>query len=167
MDLFLIIVGIILIILGFIFCILPVLPGQALSFVSLLLLQFTEKKPFTDDFLFLMAFIMIAVTVLDYVVPIIGTKKFGGTKRGTRGSMVGLIIGIIVLPVMGITIGPFGILGILLGPFLGAYIAESTGGRDSKESLRAAFGSFIGFLAGTMMKIVYSAVAAFYFFSSL
>ena len=68
---------------------------------------------------------------------------------------------------MGITIGPFGILGILLGPFLGAYIAESTGGRDSKESLRAAFGSFIGFLAGTMMKIAYSAVAAFYFFSYL
>lgn len=167
MDLFLIISGIILLILGFIFCVLPVLPGQVLSYAALLLLQFTDKKPFSGDFLVLMALVMIAVTVLDYIVPVIGTKKFGGTRRGTRGSMIGLVIGIIILPIMGITIGPFGILGILLGPFLGAYIAESTGGRDNKESFRAAFGSFIGFLAGTMMKIAYSAVASVYFFGNL
>ena len=110
---------------------------------------------------------MIGVTALDYVVPIIGTKKFGGTKRGVMGSMIGLVIGVIVLPISGIVIGPFGILGIILGPFIGAYIGESTAGRDSKTAMRAAFGSFIGFLAGTLMKITYTIVVAYFFFTNL
>ncbi|MFO8130163.1 MAG: DUF456 domain-containing protein [Bacteroidales bacterium] len=167
MDILWIIIGTLLLIIGFIFCILPVLPGQVLSYASLLLLQLTNKKPFESDFLFMMAFIMIGVTVLDYIVPVVGTRKFGGTRRGTYGSMIGLVISVIILPILGITIGPFGILGLLLGPFLGAYIGESSSGRDSKEALRAAFGSFIGFLAGTLMKITFTVIVAFYFFTNL
>jgi len=131
------------------------------------MLQLSSKKPFEEDFLVFMAVIAVGVTALDYIVPVIGTKKFGGTKRGVRGSMIGLVIGVIVLPITGITLGPFGILGIILGPFLGAYIGESTGGQDSKRALRAAFGSFIGFLAGTMMKITYTVVVGYYFFANL
>jgi len=167
MDVLWIIIGIVLLFLGFIFCVLPVLPGQVLSYGALLILQLTENAPFTEEFLVIMALIMIGVTALDYIVPVIGTKKFGGTRRGTWGSIIGLVIAVVILPILGITIGPFGILGIILGPFLGAYIGESTGGRDSRESLRAAFGSFIGFLAGTMMKLAYSIVAAVYFFINL
>ena len=167
MDVLLIIIGILLLVLGFIFCILPILPGQILSYFSLVLLQFTDNKPFEEDFLVLMAVIAVGVTALDYIVPVIGTKKFGGTKRGVRGSMIGLVIGVVVLPITGIVLGPFGILGIILGPFLGAYIGESTGGQDSKQALRAAFGSFIGFLAGTMMKIAYTVVVGYYFFANM
>lgn len=167
MDILWITIGIILIILGFIFSILPVLPGQAISYFSLLMLQLTTNSPFQEDFLVMMALIMIGVTALDYVVPIIGTKKFGGTKRGVTGSIIGLVIGLIVLPISGIVLGPFGILGIILGPFIGAYIGESTAGRDSKTAMRAAFGSFIGFLAGTLMKITYTIVVAYFFFSNL
>ena len=167
MDVILIIIGIVLILAGLIFCVLPVLPGQILSYLSLVILQMSSKAPFAEDFLIFMAVIAAAVTALDYIVPVIGTKKFGGTKRGVRGSMIGLVIGVVVLPITGIVLGPFGILGIILGPFLGAYIGETTGGQDSKKALRSAFGSFIGFLAGTMMKVAYTVVVAYYFFSNL
>ncbi len=167
MDILWITIGIILLIVGIIGCILPIIPGQAISYFSLLMLQLTKKAPFNENFLVIMALIMVGVTVLDYVVPIYGTKKFGGTRKGLWGSAIGLIFGIIILPFMGIVIGPFGILGIILGPFAGAYIGESMAGRDSKTALRAAFGSFIGFLAGTMMKLAYSIIVAYYFFSNI
>ncbi|MBE9491255.1 MAG: DUF456 domain-containing protein [Bacteroidetes bacterium] len=167
MDILWITIGIILLIVGIIGCILPIIPGQAISYFSLLMLQLTKKAPFNENFLVIMALIMVGVTIMDYVVPIYGTKKFGGTKKGLWGSAIGLIFGIIILPFMGIVIGPFGILGIILGPFAGAYIGESMAGRDSKTALRAAFGSFIGFLAGTMMKLAYSIIVAYYFFSNI
>ena len=167
MDILWITIGIILLIIGIIGCILPIIPGQVISYFSLLMLQLTKKAPFNENFLVIMALIMVGVTIMDYVVPIYGTKKFGGTKKGLWGSTIGLIFGIIILPFMGIVIGPFGILGIILGPFAGAYIGESMAGRDSKTALRAAFGSFIGFLAGTMMKLAYSIIVAYYFFSNI
>ena len=167
MDLLLIIIGIILLIIGIIGCILPVLPGQAIAYFSLIMLELTEDAPFDEEFLVIMALIMIGVTALDYVVPIWGTKKFGGTKRGLWGSAIGLVFGIIILPIAGITIGPFGILGIILGPFIGAYVGESMGGADSQKALRAAFGSFIGFITGTLMKLTYSGIVAYFFFSNL
>jgi len=167
MDIVLIIIGIILLLIGIIGCILPVLPGQAIAYLSLIMLELTEDAPFEEDFLVIMALIMIGVTVLDYVVPIWGTKKFGGTKRGLWGSAIGLVFGIIILPITGITLGPFGIFGIILGPFVGAYVGESMGGTESNKAFRAAFGSFIGFLTGTVMKLVYSGIVAYFFFSNL
>jgi uncharacterized protein YqgC (DUF456 family) len=167
MDIILIIIGIVLLIIGLIGCVLPVLPGQAIAYLSLIMLELTEEAPFEEDFLVIMALIMIGVTVLDYIVPVWGTKKFGGTKRGLWGSAIGLIFGIIILPFAGITVGPFGIFGIILGPFVGAYIGESMGGTESNKAFRAAFGSFIGFITGTIMKLAYSAIVAYFFFSNL
>lgn len=167
MDWLLIAIGIILLVLGLLGAIIPGLPGPPLSFISLILLQFTSKAPFSENFLVIMGLIMAGVSVLDYVVPIYGTKKFGGSKHGVWGSTIGLIIGIFVLPVLGIVIGPFGLLGIILGPFIGAYIGEKMAGKDPDTALKAAIGSFIGFLAGTFMKLAYSVVAGVYFFIGL
>jgi uncharacterized protein YqgC (DUF456 family) len=107
------------------------------------------------------------VAVLDYVIPIWGTKKFGGTRAGVLGSTIGLLIGVILLPMLGFVLGPFGLFGILGGPFIGAWIGERSVGQDSKKAMRAAIGSFIGFLAGTFMKVAVSVVLAFYFFKAL
>lgn len=164
MDLFLLILGIILLLVGFVGCILPILPGQAVAYVSLILLQFMNPPRAPAETLWTMAFIMILVTTLDYIVPIYGTKRFGGTKRGVWGSTIGLIFGIFVLPSI-VVLGPFGVFGIILGPFVGAYIGEATGGRNSREAFIAAIGSFIGFLTGTFLKLAYTAVCTYYFFS--
>jgi hypothetical protein len=87
------------------------------------------------------AIIVIIVAILDYVVPVWGTRKYGGTKAGVRGSIIGLIIGIFFLP-----LGPFGLFGIIGGPFIGAWIGEIFAGQEHNKALRAAFGSFVGFL---------------------
>jgi len=167
MDWLFISIGVILILLGLLGAVLPGLPGPPLGFAALLLLQFTKDPPFSNGFLVIMGIVMVIVSVLDYIVPIYGTKKFGGSKQGVRGSTIGLIIGIFVLPLLGIVIGPFGLAGIILGPFLGAYIGEKMTGKDSETALRSAFGSFIGFLAGTFMKLAYSVVALVYFIIGL
>ncbi len=167
MDYFLTIVGAISILIGIIGSILPGLPGPPLSYLGILLLHWTHFAQFSSKMLAIWAVIVLIVAVLDYVVPIWGTKKFGGTRAGVRGSTIGLIIGIILLPMMGIVLGPFGIFGILGGPFIGAWIGEKYAGQNSEKALRAAVGSFVGFLAGTFMKIAVSLVLGFYFFKAV
>lgn len=166
-DWLLITAGVVLVFVGIIGAVFPGIPGPPLSFFALLLLQFSDKAPFEEDFMIIMGVIMVVVTVLDYVIPIYGTKRFGGSKKGVWGSTIGLITAIIVFPLLGIVIGPFGLFGIILGPFVGAYIGEKMAGKDQELALRAAFGSFVGFLTGTLMKFVYAVVAGIYFFIGL
>lgn len=167
MEYLLVILGVVCIIVGVIGSILPGLPGPPLSYLGLLLLHWTRFAQFSFKMLAVWAVIVIIVAVLDYIVPIWGTKKFGGTSAGVRGSTIGLIIGVILLPMLGIILGPFGLFGILGGPFVGAWIGERYAGQDSDKAMRAAVGSFIGFLAGTFMKIVVSVVIAVFFFKAV
>ncbi len=162
-DLIWVVLGLILLVTGIIFSILPVIPGQVLSWGSMLILQLQTDPPFTARFLAIWALITAGVTLLDYFVPIWGTKKLGGTKTGVWGATIGLIVAIFVLPFIGIVIGPFGVIGLLLGPFAGAYVGELTVGSKSDVALKAAFGSFLGFIAGTMMKLVISFIMGYYF----
>jgi uncharacterized protein YqgC (DUF456 family) len=167
MDYLLLVLGLLGIVLGIVGSILPGLPGPPISYLSMLLIHWTRFAQYSTNTLLVFAVVVVVVSVLDYIVPIWGTKKFGGSRAGVRGSTIGLIIGVILLPLMGIVIGPFGLIGILGGPFLGALIAERAAGQKSDKALRAAFGSFIGFLAGTLMKLVVSFVIGFYFIRAL
>lgn len=153
-DWILLVLAIVLLIVGIIGGVLPVLPGPPLSFAGMLVLHFTRFVDFSTESLWIFGFIAVAVQVLDYIVPAWGTKKFGGSKYGTWGSIIGLIIGVFFAP----PLGPFGIITILAGPFFGALIGEKIGGQDSNKALKAAFGSFIGFLTGTLLKVVTSLV---------
>jgi len=167
MDYVLFVLAIILIIIGLIGDIVPGIPGTPITFLALLLLHWTEKISYSTQFLLVTGLVCIIITVLDYVVPVWGTKKFGGTKAGAKGSTVGLIISVLVLPMLGIVIGPFGIIGILGGPFIGAYVGEKIGGTPDNLALRSAFGSFVGFITGTIMKVVYTIIIGFYIFRDI
>lgn len=158
MDLILTILGFICIIVGLLGCFLPIIPGPPISFLAILFLEWTEKSPFDSETLWTWGLITVAVTALDYVVPIYGTRKFGGTKRGVWGSTIGLVVGLFFFP-------PFG---IIIGPFVGAFLGEmSTGKADNKQAFRAALGSFIGFLVGTLLKLIASAWMAWLFVTSV
>lgn len=157
MDYFLLGIGIILIIAGLLGCILPIIPGPPLSFLGILVLHFTKFADYTTNFLLLLAFIAILVTVLDYIVPVWGTKRFGGTKAGMWGSTIGMIIGMIFL-------GP---LGLILGPLVGAIIGESIQGANNKDALRAGFGAFVGFLTGVGLKLAASIYITWHFFKGV
>ncbi len=161
MDILLVIIGILLLITGIIGSILPVIPGPPIGFIGMLLLRFTrftepEHLKNYSDLLWIFAIVVIIVSILDYVVPIWGTKTFGGSKAGTWGAAIGVIVGLF-----------FGPAGLILGPFLGAFIAEILAGKDQKASLRAGFGSFLGFIFGVAMKISVSVLMCFYFFKEL
>ena len=164
MNTILILLAIGLAIIGFLGAIIPGIPGTPLSFIGLLLLFFIPGIPgidYSSTFMLTMGLLAAIITVLDYVIPIYGTKKLGGTKMGVRGSTIGMIVSILVLPLLGIVIGLFGIGGIILGPFLGAYIGEIMAG-NSENAFRSAIGSFLGFLAGTFIKVVYGIVVLVY-----
>ena len=149
MDVALIIIGLILCVVGIIGSFLPILPGPFTSWVGLLLIHFTTVIPQNWTFLGITLGVAILVWVLDYIVPAWGAKRFGGTKYGMIGSSLGLILGMIFM-------GPFG---IVIGPFAGAFIGEMIkDNNDSSKALKAAFGSFLGFLVGTFMKFVVSIV---------
>lgn len=154
MDYVLIAFGILFIISGILGGVLPVLPGPPLSYVGLILLHLTERYQFSTKFLVTWGIITVVVYLLDYFIPVWGTKKFGGSKRGIWGSIIGLLVGMFLFP-------PFG---IIVGPFAGAVLGELSGGKQSKEALRSGFGSFVGFLVGTLLKLIASGMMAWYFF---
>lgn len=155
MDIFLIILGIILMLLGLAGSVLPI-PGPPLNFVGLLCLHFTDYANFNTNFLAFFGCLAIGITLLDFYTPAWGTKKFGGTKRGAWGAIIGLIIGIF-------TLGPL----FILGAFLGALIGELLGNMEFEKALRAAFGSFVGFLVGIALKFIVSLMMTFHFFKAL
>jgi len=155
-DYLLLALAIAFIIIGIIGCLVPVLPGPPLSFIGLLVLHFTEFAEFRINLLIILGLIAVTVAVFDYVVPIWGTKKFGGTKYGIRGATVGLLIGLF-----------FGPPGIIIGPFIGAVVGELIYKDDFSYALRAGFGSLIGFMAGIGLKLATSLIITFYFIRGL
>lgn len=157
MDLVLIGLGIILMITGIIGCVLPFLPGPPLNYIGLLLLHITERYQFSTEFLVFWAIITAIVYGLDLVIPVWGTKKFGGSKYGIWGSVIGLLAGFFFFPP----------LGIIIGPFAGAVIGELFAGKDSGAALKSGFGSFVGFITGTVLKIAASGVMTWYFVKQL
>jgi len=157
MDLALAILCGLFMIVGLLGSILPVLPGPIISWVGILLLHFTSYANYSTSFLVISGVIMVLIVVLDYFIPIWGTKRFGGTKSGVIGSVLGLIVGLFFPP-----------LGIIWGPFIGALIGEILANRrEFKKALRSATGSFLGFLLGTGLKLIYCGVLAFYYFKDV
>ena len=155
MDILLLLLGAFFIILGIIGAFIPILPGPITSWVGLLLIHFTNAISFNWTFILSTLVIAVVVYILDYIIPALGTKKFGGSKYGIIGTTVGLLLGIIFL-------GP---LGIIIGPFVGAFIGELIhDNKNSNRALKAAFGAFVGFLFSTGIKFIVSSIYAGLFF---
>ena len=156
MDITLAVLGAALVLIGFIGSVLPIIPGPPISWAGLLLLKWTDyvndHGAAYENALWILLFFVILVTILDYVVPIMGTKKYGGSKRGVWGATIGVVVGLF-----------FGPLGIIIGPFLGAYIGEITTGKKNSDALRAAWGSFMGFLLGVGLKLMVCGTILFFF----
>lgn len=148
MDIFLVVLGALCIIIGIAGSLLPVLPGPIISWVGLLLLYVTKAIPTNLTLLIVTLVIVVVISVLDYIIPSIGTKRFGGTKAGIMGTSIGLVVGLFA-PIPG---------GIIIGPFVGAFIGELLNKSNSKTALKAAFGSFIGFMASTFMKFLITVI---------
>lgn len=157
MEIIFIIVGSFLILAGIVGAFIPILPGLPFSYAGLIMLQFTSHPPFTLMFFVYWAIIVGVVMSLESIIPAVGTKRFGGSKEGIIGCVLGGILGFIFFP-------PFG---IIIGPIIGAFAGEIYVGKTSEQALRAAIGSFIGFFVGTVIKVVTALVMAYYFFTNI
>lgn len=128
---------------GFVTSIVSVLPGPLLAYCALLCLtmsSFVIPVPIVVVY----GVLMVIVMALDFVVPMLGAKKFKCSRWGTAGCVVGSIVGAFFFP-----------LGILLGPFLGALTGELIAGKRISQAAQGGFGAFLGFLLGTLIKVVY------------
>lgn len=146
------IIAFVLLILGLLGSIIPALPGPPLSFIGILLIHFFTGTKFSTSFLLTWAVIVVLVFLLDYFMQVWGVKKFGGGRKAILGTFLGLFMGLLFPPV-----------GLLIGPFIGAFIGallEVQG--DNTRALNVAIGSFIGFVTGTILKLVVSSVLLYY-----
>jgi uncharacterized protein YqgC (DUF456 family) len=147
------IVGLLLVILGLLGSVLPILPGPPVGFVGLLLMavarQFSE--PLTPILILALALATLGVIVFDYLLPVMVSKKYGASKWGVWGSVIGMVVGFFFSP-----------FGVPLGAFIGAVIGEWIVHRKQKKALKAGFGVVLGSLLGTILKLGLSGLMLWY-----
>jgi uncharacterized protein YqgC (DUF456 family) len=154
MDLLLLIVSLLLCLIGIVGSFLPIIPGPLTSWLGILLLNLTSAVEFNLNFVLITFTVAVSVGILDYIIPILGVKKLGGSRSGQIGTTVGLIVALIIL-------GP---IGIIIGPFIGALLGEMSTNKSIQDSLKPAFGSFIGVIAGSVIKFLISLSFLFFYF---
>lgn len=134
-------VSIVLLVLGILGTFLPVLPGLLLSLAGVLIYKFGTDAPLSMVYIWIFVILTIISTILNYVIPARTNRKYGGTRWGSVGSLLGTIGGMFFIPV------PFGFLiGMFLGVFVGELLHDAT---DKKKAWNSTKGAFIGFLYGT------------------
>ncbi len=154
-----IISGIVLIGIAYGGSILPALPGVPFATAAVLLIHFTLYK-YPWYILTIVILLSIIISFADYILPIWGTKKYGGSKAGVRGSTLGLIAGAVI----SFFTNGIGIIALFAGPFIGAFIGEKYFANASNQvALRSAWGSFVGFLTGTISKLIIVTIIAIVF----
>ncbi|MCD8262686.1 MAG: DUF456 domain-containing protein [Bacteroides sp.] len=157
MDIFLIFIASFCLLTGFVCCIIPGVPGLPFAYLAMIILQVTERVQFSVAQMLIWLCLVIVVQIIDYLTPMWGTRRWGGSKAGIWGSMIGTLAGVILFP-------PWG---IVIGPFVGAFIGEIINKRSFEKATRAGYGALIGFIAGTALKLVVCGVLIFYFVKAL
>ena len=151
METLLIIIAIVCGIVGLAGSILPALPGAPLSYAGLIALLFCDGANISSFTLWMGGIFLAIVSILDYVAPVWLTNLSGGSKQASRGSIAGMVAGLFFFPPWGLIIGPF------IGAFIGELMTHATTGKAFKVAMM----SFVGFLLTTGMKIIYSSVLLF------
>ena len=154
MDIILLIIGLLLCLIGIVGSFLPIIPGPVTSWLGILLLNLTSVVEFNLNFVLITLTVAISVGILDYLIPVLGVKKLGGTRSGQIGTTLGLIIALIIL-------GP---IGIIIGPFGGALLGEMSTKKSFQDSIKPAFGAFVGVIAGSVIKFLISLSFLFFYF---
>ena len=153
MEIVLVILAFILLLTGILGAVIPVLPGPPLSYIGLLLLQWSGYGRFSPAFLWIWAGITVAITVMDYFLPAFLARRFGGSRYAAVGSFLGLLAGVFFFP-------PWG---MILGPFLGAFAGELINNRaNGQAALKVALSAFLAFIVGSGAKLIAASLMLFY-----
>jgi uncharacterized protein len=129
---------------GCIGSVLPALPSTPLVLIAAIAHKIYFQSASAGWFVLTLLVLITAVAlVMDYLATLYGAKRFGATKKGMVGAIVGGIVGLF-----------FNLPGILFGPFIGAVLFEMIGGRKWKPALKAGLGATLGLFAGAVGKLV-------------
>jgi uncharacterized protein YqgC (DUF456 family) len=146
--------GAVCLLVGFAGSVLPVLPGPPIAYLALLCASFASGwEAFTAFELIVAAGAVVVVTVLDFLIPVWGAKRYGASRAGVWCSMLGLLAGMFLFP-------PWG---VIAGAFAGAFAGEIVAGKTDRDALRAAWGTFVGTLLGTGAKLACCGVLTWLF----
>lgn len=156
MDVILILLGAVCLLLGILGCFLPVLPGPPIAYLGMILLHFTAEVQYSAEQIIVWLGVVAAAQILDYFIPMLGSKYSGGSKWGNWGCAIGTIAGLFFLP-----------WGVIAGPFAGAVIGELLGDKEMRQAIKSGIGSLLGFLMGTVLKLALCFYFAYQFFTSL
>lgn len=157
MDVVYVLLGWLMLGVGLVGCFVPVLPGPTIAYASLFVpwLMNGPNAP-SVRLLALTGVLTAVVTILDYIVPALGAKKFNCSRWGTAGCFIGTFVGIFFLP-----------LGVLAGPFLGALVGELIAGKCVSAAMRGALGALLGYVFGLVLKVVTCLFLAYCYWISL
>ena len=133
--------------LGLAGAVLPVLPGPPMAFAALLMLLFCNGNDITTVQLVVAGVLAVIITIGDYIAPIWFTKRTGGSKSGIWGATIGLLLGLF-----------FGPIGIIAGPFLGAFVGELFAKTPTDKAFGIACMTFLAFMLTSGVKLVYGIV---------
>ena len=139
-------------IIGLLGCIVPGLPGPPLNYAGLLLVQYVHK-PFETYTLIIFGILTAAILVIDFLLPVWFAKKFGATKKGIWGSIIGMLVGIFFTPV-----------GMVLGLLLGAIVGDLLAGRTSGQATRSGIAIFLGTFLSVGLKLGVAGVISVFVF---
>lgn len=143
---------------GFIFAILPVFPGVIFTLGAVGIFVVWRGYEAIGAFSFwLIVALGFFYFFVDWIAGIIGAKKFGASKFGVLGVILGGILGPLAL----------GFPGLIIGPVLGGFTLEFFANRDLKRSLRLSQGALVGFILGTFGKLLIAAIITFIFVWSI
>jgi uncharacterized protein YqgC (DUF456 family) len=149
--------GVALVLIGFVGIVMPALPGHILIFAGLLLAawadHFTRVAPWT---LAVIGIIGATSYAVDFMAAAVGVKRLGASRRAMIGATLGTLAGLV-----------FGLPGIVVGPFVGALLGELTVQRDWRRAGCAGIAAWIGFAIGTAVKAALAFVMVGIFIAAL
>lgn len=144
-EIILFVISLIIMVVGMAGIIVPIIPSIPLIWIGAFLYAlFTHFEKITWMILLIFALLTIFSIVLENLGNIYGAKRFGATKWGIIGSIIGTGVGFY----MG---GP---IGLILGPVAGTVVFEVIGGKSYRGALKSGLGNFAGFLGGSIVKII-------------
>jgi len=134
---------------------LPVLPGVPLVFAGAFIYAWsTSFEVITVGNIVLFAVLTAIASAVDYVGGLITAKKYGASKYGLIGGILGGILGLIAL----------GIPGLIIGQLAGVILGELYFGKQMKESFTSGFAMFVGYILGSTVKVFFAGLIVIIFY---
>ncbi len=138
----------VLVLIGLLGSILPALPGLPLVFGGLLLAAWVDHFQHVGwPTLLIIGGLAVVGLLVDLLASLLGAKRVGASKLAVLGAALGTLVGIF-----------FGLPGLLIGPFAGAVIGELASGGGVDQATRSGVGAWLGFLFGTIAKLVIACI---------